>query len=52
MQLSAKEKAAAAAATTPLRRMHDVVLATLSLDALRASVGTVIAQQHAAPVNL
>jgi hypothetical protein len=38
--------------TTTLKRMHDIVLATLSLDALRASIGTVIAQHHAAPIDL
>src|SRR3954454_8489337 len=39
-------------AMTPLRHMQDIVLATLSLDAFRASIATIIAQQQAAPLDL
>jgi hypothetical protein len=45
-------KAAAPAVMTPLQRLHDIVLATLSLDAFRASIATVIAQQRPDPVDL
>jgi hypothetical protein len=43
---------AASMAVTPLQRAHDIVLATLSLDALRASIVTVITQQQPDPIDL
>ena len=48
----AKKPVSPAATATPLQRMHDIVLATLSLDALRASIATIIAQQGSAPIDL
>ena len=52
MGLPSQGKADAGTAITPLQRLHDIVLATLSLDAFRASIATVIAQQQADPVDL
>lgn len=48
------DKAAAPAPTAkkPLQRLHDIALATLSIDALRASIMTVIAQQQTDPIDL
>jgi hypothetical protein len=47
-----KGKAAAPAAMTPFQRLHDVALATLSLDAFLDSIQTVIAQQQPDPIDL
>jgi hypothetical protein len=45
-------RAAAPVTTTPLQRLHDIVLATLSLDAFFDSIKTVIAQHQPDPIDL
>jgi hypothetical protein len=54
MTLPSTDKAAALAPTAknPLQRLHDIALATLSMDALRSSIMTVIAQQQPDPIDL
>jgi hypothetical protein len=54
MTLPSTEKAALAASTTkkPIERLQDIALATLSMDALRDSIMTVIAQHRPDPIDL
>lgn len=54
MMVPSREKAASPTpiAKTPLERLHDIALATVSMDALRDSIMTVIAQQQSHPIDL
>jgi hypothetical protein len=52
MKVPSNDSAASPPAARPLQRLQDIALATLSLDALRASIATVLAQQQPNPIDL